>query len=49
MSEIGSAVLVFVLLLIATGLGVGVRPLLPEEQLASVTTGMTTSREYRSL
>ena len=37
MSEIGSAVLVFVLLLIATGLGVGVRPLLPEEHKAHET------------
>ncbi|MBB5416756.1 bestrophin-like domain [Paraburkholderia atlantica] len=37
MSEIGSAVLVFALLLIATGLGVGVRPLLPEEHKAHET------------
>lgn len=37
MSEIGSAVLVFLLLLIATGLGVGVRPLLPEEHKAHET------------
>ncbi|APA85851.1 DUF4239 domain-containing protein [Paraburkholderia sprentiae WSM5005] len=37
MSEIGSAILVFVLLLIATGLGVAVRPLLPEEHKAHET------------
>ena len=37
MSEIGSAVLVFAVLLIATGLGVGVRPLLPEEHKAHET------------
>ncbi|MCC8392028.1 hypothetical protein LJ656_05455 [Paraburkholderia sp. MMS20-SJTR3] len=37
MSEIGSAVLVFALLLIATGIGVGVRPLLPEEHKAHET------------
>jgi hypothetical protein len=37
MSEIGSALLVFTLLLIATGLGVWVRPLLPEEHKAHET------------
>lgn len=37
MSEIGSAVLVFVLLLVATGAGVWVRPLLPEEHKAHET------------
>ncbi|OLL33330.1 hypothetical protein BTH42_02170 [Burkholderia sp. SRS-W-2-2016] len=37
MSEIGSVVLVFALLLIATGVGVGVRPLLPEEHKAHET------------
>jgi hypothetical protein len=37
MSEIGSAVLVFALLLIATGVGVGERPLLPEEHKAHET------------
>jgi hypothetical protein len=37
MSEIGSAVLVFALVLIATGIGVGVRPLLPEEHKAHET------------
>lgn len=37
MSEIGSAALVFVLLLAATGIGVGVRPLLPEEHKAHET------------
>ncbi|SIT36122.1 conserved membrane hypothetical protein [Paraburkholderia ribeironis] len=37
MSEVGSALLVFALLLIATGLGVAVRPLLPEEHKAHET------------
>ncbi|WP_144144271.1 DUF4239 domain-containing protein [Paraburkholderia sp. BCC1884] len=37
MSEIGSAVLVFALLLAATGVGVWVRPLLPEEHKAHET------------
>jgi hypothetical protein len=37
MSEVGSTVLVFVLLLIATGAGVWVRPLLPEEHKAHET------------
>jgi hypothetical protein len=37
MSEIGSAILVFALLLIATGLGVSVRPMLPEEHKAHET------------
>ncbi|SMG31647.1 bestrophin-like domain [Paraburkholderia susongensis] len=37
MSEVGSAVLVFALLLVATGIGVGVRPLLPEEHKAHET------------
>ncbi|CAD6530890.1 hypothetical protein LMG28727_02729 [Paraburkholderia kirstenboschensis] len=37
MSEIGSALLVFVLLLAATGIGVWVRPLLPEEHKAHET------------
>ena len=37
MSEIGSALLVFVLLLTATGLGVWARPLLPEEHKAHET------------
>jgi hypothetical protein len=34
MSEIGSALLVFALLLVVTALGVWVRPLLPEEHKA---------------
>ena len=37
MSEVGSALLVFALLLLATGLGVWVRPLLPEEHKAHET------------
>src|ERR1700677_4012089 len=37
MSEIGSALLVFVLLLTGTGVGVLVRPLLPEEHKAHET------------
>ncbi|MGF6570446.1 Protein of unknown function [Paraburkholderia fungorum] len=37
MSEVGSALLVFALLLIATGVGVWVRPLLPEEHKAHET------------
>ena len=37
MSEIGSALLVFALLLVGTGLGVWVRPLLPEEHKAHET------------
>ncbi|MGF6769279.1 hypothetical protein P3T18_001749 [Paraburkholderia sp. GAS199] len=37
MSEVGTALLVFALLLIATGLGVWVRPLLPEEHKAHET------------
>ncbi|MFM0738440.1 hypothetical protein PQQ51_14450 [Paraburkholderia xenovorans] len=37
MSEIGSALLVFAFLLIATGVGVSVRPLLPEEHKAHET------------
>ncbi|AXF09684.1 DUF4239 domain-containing protein [Paraburkholderia sp. SIMBA_055] len=37
MSEIGSALLVFVLLLVATGFGVWLRPLLPEEHKAHET------------
>jgi len=37
MSEVGSALLVFALLLMATGLGVWVRPLLPEEHKAHET------------
>ncbi|MFM0335232.1 bestrophin-like domain [Paraburkholderia fungorum] len=37
MSEVGSAVLVFVLLLVATGAGVWVRPLVPEEHKAHET------------
>jgi hypothetical protein len=37
MSEVGSALLVFALLLVATGLGVWVRPLLPEEHKAHET------------
>jgi hypothetical protein len=37
MSEVGSAILVFALLLLATGLGVAVRPLLPEEHKAHET------------
>ena len=37
MSEIGSALLVFVLLLVGTGVGVLVRPLLPEEHKAHET------------
>ncbi|MEC5408292.1 hypothetical protein VOM14_22330 [Paraburkholderia sp. MPAMCS5] len=37
MSEIGSALLVFVLLLVSTGFGVWVRPLLPEEHKAHET------------
>jgi len=37
MSEVGSAILVFALLLLATGFGVAVRPLLPEEHKAHET------------
>src|ERR1700730_14215826 len=37
MSEIGSALLVFALLLVGTGFGVLVRPLLPEEHKAHET------------
>jgi hypothetical protein len=37
MSEVGAALLVFVLLLLATGVGVWVRPLLPEEHKAHET------------
>src|SRR5580693_1109086 len=37
MSEVGSAVLVFVLLLVATGIGAWVRPLVPEEHKAHET------------
>ena len=37
MSEVGSALLVFALLLMATGIGVWVRPLLPEEHKAHET------------
>lgn len=37
MSEIGSALLVFALLLVGTALGVWVRPLLPEEHKAHET------------
>jgi hypothetical protein len=37
MSEVGSALLVFALLLVATGLGVWTRPLLPEEHKAHET------------
>jgi hypothetical protein len=37
MAEVGSALLVFALLLVATGLGVWVRPLLPEEHKAHET------------
>src|SRR3954465_7322501 len=37
MSEVGSALLVFALLLMATGVGVWVRPLLPEEHKAHET------------
>lgn len=37
MSEVGSALLVFALLLVATGLGVWARPLLPEEHKAHET------------
>lgn len=37
MSEVGSALLVFALLLVATGVGVWVRPLLPEEHKAHET------------
>src|SRR5580692_8802935 len=37
MSEIGSAVVVFLLLLVVTGIGVWVRPLLPEEHKAHET------------
>ena len=37
MSEIGSALLVFALLLVGTGFGVWVRPLLPEEHKAHET------------
>ena len=37
MSEIGSALVVFILLLATTGIGVWVRPLLPEEHKAHET------------